>query len=327
LLLAGLLAGLFLYLIDLPARFRMLKEGDPPGYSVPADAVGQILGKESTSERNLQLYWFLSDRYLPEEYHKRLYLAGALFKIFVDTRVLLILASMVLCVVGWIVGPGSAEVARDSVCLDVPCILRPFALPTLMAGIGMFGVLTYRLNVFEKRQERPSTWIPRELAEIQGVLIALAGLGVIGMFLVISSSWLAWLGCGLALIGFATWVAMEIGPPSESAEMQSLRSSYLLKLRATHKGTQFSQFQRLCCDIALLWPWSMLALVSALKIDVAYLLIAVAVMGGLATTILSIRKHESRFLTFYKEQAVWFQLHKSDLLTISETQELPDHWD
>jgi len=86
--------GLGFYMIDLPTKTRLYKEGDPKRFRLPSMTLADHLKGTSLGNypSSLSLYFLISDRYLPPEFHKRVYLFGSLYRVYVDLRFLLAIA-------------------------------------------------------------------------------------------------------------------------------------------------------------------------------------------------------------------------------------------
>jgi hypothetical protein len=85
----ALVAGLLLYAIDIPARTYLMRVGDPPaGKGLPSRHLGEMLSSEALKDREMSVYFLLLDRFMHPETHRRIYLFGSLFRVFVDLRIL-----------------------------------------------------------------------------------------------------------------------------------------------------------------------------------------------------------------------------------------------
>jgi len=334
---AALMAGLLLYLIDFPSRVRISWDGDARyGSPLPSHALKDMLGDSKLPY--LSLYFLLSDRYLSTEMHKRVYLFGSLFRVFVDLRVLLALAAVAGSAV-------SLTVSRASGMKLYPMIDAAYApfFVALLAGlliVGSFGVFEhrsrYRRRRFAEEQDsgeatKPVSFAPEVISDLRAIwrvgltilVAAIAGCAVV------ADGRAAWLGWMLLAVAFVVWLWVEQGPVPESNRRATLRASIMGVLVGERQDSaQFSVAQRLMADLALLGPMLAYAINSsvalgrqprALSVWGVFMLPCVAIMA--------IRKHELRLLNIYTDQVTWLELNRSRVEEIIESGTLPEAWD
>ncbi len=318
---AGLavLLGLLLYLVDMPARTRLIEGDVARGYARPSDTLAAMLAGTALERDSLSLYFILSDKYLPEELHKRIYLFGSLYRVFVDLRVL----AMTALVSGSLLAAVAArrDAARVTLEIGWEAVLATSVVALLVAAVALFGVREHAVR--RARSPRTSTrgaWLVGP-----GLLIlALAGAAA-AQAIAMPSPWAyaALVPGGAAL---AVWWAVEIGParPGEQTFRAALLG--LLGLQSA-VAPQFSVAQRTLTELALVVPAVVAAsAAAALQGRPPASVLAWALLAVPAAAIMSIRKHETRLLGAYRQQSTWLCLQKAKIADIV-TNGLPDSWE
>lgn len=329
----SLLVGLLLYLVDVPSRTRVFREGDPVhDYSLPSQTLRNHLVEE-LKPKAMSIYFLLSDRYLSDAMHRRVYFFGSMFRVFVDLRVLLsfgALFGLSVTVMSarndqpfqpvqqW---PGLAIAVFAAMCVG-------------MFVVGSVGVFDHWRRFARRRRseqvEDPSrafgTELARELSEFRGIAMTISAFTWLGFSVLL---WFprTFLTLGLlSLVGaFAFWLWVEIGPPSDDL---TLRSAVMRRLGVNTTSVQFTTAQRLFADASLLIPALAFGVGSALLLDWSpYQIVAWGILVFPCTAIMSLRKHELRILNIYREQSVWLDLNRSRIDSINQTGELPTSWD
>lgn len=355
----ALIFGLLLYLIDFPERLRIFN-GDPQrGYMQPSARMREIAKGTPYEDHYLSVFFIMADQYLPEELHKRIYLFGALYKIYTDFRLLLV-AAVVLSV------PLSIASARAETQLVGDLAFDPVAFGSMMTvllgviGLGAFGTRTLTVNRLEAHgpdprrglgiaqdggQQTHATAVPRDRHSAtdsgKSYLNLLeesrrnAGPCLLVITLmtaaVTAASWLplsaAWCSTIFAFGALVAWLAVEVGPPTTKSVRW--RDRMLMKLGAPPSTEpQFSPWQRTLCDLALYIPAMVGASVAAAHLGREPA--TVAAWGVLiipASLIMVIRKHERRLLGAYRHQITWIDLHAKKIEAIVRGAPLPKDLD
>lgn len=324
----SLLLGLLLYLIDLGEKTRIYREGDwRHGFRVPSDTLGvHLAGTPMALRQNAPpTYFLLSDRYLPESYHRRVYLFGSLYRVFVDLRVLLGLTG---------IGGLGLIIALHTVNSSGQVGPRPNAIWPVFTAlaslvlVGGGGTAVYVATVRRSdSQEGLLRRVWRETASVGPLSIALVVLSAIAVRLLsMKAPTGTAAGVLLAAAVVLMWIWVEIGPP-QPATSRELRSFIFRQLGASHPDTQYTPLQRAIVDLAFFLPWVSGASYANGQGGVSN----VAIYGWiivitLATAVMAVRKHERRLLYTYETQSLWLDLHAADLQTLKSRGALPDAW-
>lgn len=325
----ALVVGLILYLVDFPMKMRIAGGDARRGFPLPSKELGLHLRGTPLENSEMSLYFILSDQYLPPDLHRRVYLFGSLYRVFVDLRIVLILAT--------VVGPALAlaTTSRDVDLSAMPGLDgRALAAVLLLVGsalaVGLVGIRSHAANFLRKhgavvdylRQVR------EQAGAISVLALTLTLLGALSTLLLATGEPAPqMMGIAPLLIAVALWLSVEIGPPTEEPSRVSWRSGLLRLLRASYEDPQYSPLQRLLADLGLVLPWivaSSLATWNQGADPERILLWGVFLLPGVA--IMSVRKHEVRLLTAYRDQCVWLDLHADRIKVIAKELRLPDAW-
>lgn len=318
--LLALVFGLFLYLVDLPERLRIFR-GDPGWAILPSTAMRSLI--EDTSpfaaqrykDYALNLFFLFSDKYVPDDLHKRIYLFGAVYKIFVDLRVLTVTA-LVASVPAAIV---AARIQGTDKVTPGFSTVGAIGVAVIVAYVVVMGAIAARTRLVRHLESNPSDDPTRPPTLGMACVLVLAVLAsaaiVIAARLRTPAAWISLLPAAAAL---TWWFWMEVGPPRTNSHRW--RDNGLAALGCERSDQpQFSPFQRTLIDLAIFVPF----LVGASIAD-AHLgrpptaVLAWAVFVVPATTIMTIRKHESRLLGAYRHQLAWLMLNEVKIKEVLE---------
>ena len=322
---AALVIGLLLYAVDVPSRTRLHREGE--GW-LPSDRLKQMLeaagATESPRQRALSLYFILSDAYLPAELHRRVYLFGSLYRVYVDLRVLLAL-SLVAAPIGLAYRLNGVE--RDALGdFQWSGVAVIILVSILTVAAGLAETLEY-LHRRRRKTRRPS---PGATTSREGVLVGIpklmlimaTGLGAGAALVAVGPLVVQVLGASIAFGAFLLWLALEIGPVTDEDAEESLRARWLRAILPDRRGdaSQFTPIQRLAGDLALVVSATAVAGVLGGAIgrsptdNLAWAVLAVPL-----SAILGFRKHEQRQLNVYKDQTTWLELHEPEIQQLART--------
>ncbi len=314
----ALFLGLLLYLVDLPTRTRIYG-GDPDqGSPLPTRTLGTMLSGTGLEDDALGLYFVLSDKYLPEEMHRRVYLFGSLFRVYVDLRVLAataLVGGTLLAVISARRSAGLDELGAGALAF----VAAGVAL-AIVAAVALFGARAQAVRGRPRSGAQPATPV--------GPSVVILGLGalavVLGLVLEAPAAYVSLVPGGAAL---AVWWAIEIGPPAPSE--RTWRAAVFERLGVDRVAApQFSVAQRVVTELALVAPPLAAASAAAvLQGRPEGSVIAWALLAVPATAIMSIRKHERRLLGIYADQSRWLELQKPKIMEIARTGTLPDKWE
>jgi hypothetical protein len=321
--------GLALYLLDLPSKSRLYREGDPArGIQVPSAVLSNLM-KESplgAFPKNLSLYFLLSDRYLPDELHKRIYLFGSLYRVYVDMRALLAFATVAGIGAGLAAASNRSDV--NGLSIDSTSALAIGVLVLSLFAVGSSAIFSYAHNVRAKHQAgEVAKRLRHEASRISFICGVLLVVGVTAVVLLASGEAVLFVAGGaLALCTLTLWSWVEIGPPGGLGS-SDVRSTILARLGGRADAVQYLPLQRLLCDARLFIPWLLGAAVLSERIGASgAALLSWGIMVLPCTAIMGIRKHEVRLLASFGDQALWLELHADDITTIRDTRKLPDSW-
>jgi hypothetical protein len=268
----SLAIGLLLYLIDLPEKTRLYREG-ADGWRLPSGTLDAHMNSldpparrpvEDHDPKWLSVYFVLSDKYLPEETHRRIYLFGSLYRVYVDLRSLLAIGA-----VGGLAAAAVSASHLNGFDPNPPVPPRASAaicgLLLIVMAVGLVGVRAHAVKSRTKHTSEPdpqaaSSFSERMKAELRAMLpsgLAMMTLGLIaGEALIRPALWLRLTGFTLLLIQLYLWFAVEIGPPKlRDGKPIDWRSGMLKRFGANDDRTQYIPLQRLLCDLALFGPW------------------------------------------------------------------------
>lgn len=229
--------GLALYLLDLPAKSRLYREGDPARrIQVPSAALADSLKGTPLGEypKYLSLYFLLSDRYLPDELHKRIYLFGSLYRVYVDMRALLAFATIGGIAAGLAAVSGRPAFVHGLGITFTSALVIGVLILSLLA-VGTSAIFAYAHNVRARHGPR-EVWkrLRAEGKRISVCSLVLLGLGFLAVTLVSSGQTIfVFIGMVLGLGCLTLWSWIEIGPPGGPEGRTDLRSIVLTRLRAT----------------------------------------------------------------------------------------------
>jgi hypothetical protein len=333
---AGSLAiGLVLYLTDLSAKARIQAEGDPDhNFRLPSQRLEELMEGSDLADKGLALYFIISDKYLPPELHRRVYLFGSLFRIYVDFRAMLAV-SVVAGVVAALLSVSSVPGFDPTPPVSLDMTLFIGSALVLLVAIGSVGVRKYKSSVVDAHG--PEEYRNRFWREVRGVgrlAACLIWLGFVsGELIVLTRGVPRLIGVVLGALSMILWTWLEMGPPTEHVNPPQQEPfiswrSRVLNWLARRKGyVQYSPVQRLVADVSLFAPWFVFASVAHVgRESQAASIVAWVLLAVLATTIMSLRKHEERLLAAYEDQSLWLDLHEGELKKIKETRALPDQW-
>ena len=318
--------GIILYLVDPSERIRIFN-GDPyRGFAQPSTKMREIVSNYNGHhpndkfplEESLSLYFLFSDRDLPNALHQRVYLFGAVYKIAVDVRVLVV-STFVACV--------PVALAYES--LDHVNYQPPYSSGTLIGVVCGLALVTLTINACvgsrisaldHQSDEHTQTKMPCQTygLEMMWPLVVLSALSSLSVILSLefngdSRYW----GALFSVLLIGLWFAFEIGP-SEFREKNPIRTfqRYGLHSGLMHalgilprKLPQFPQWIRAFVDLVVIIP----AIVGAMILD-TYLgrpqisLLWWVMYIAPALLILMTRKHERRLLGAYRHQNAYLDL-------------------
>jgi hypothetical protein len=322
--------GLALYLIDLPAKSRLYKEGDPPRrIQVPSAALANSLKGTPLGEfpKNLSLYFLLSDRYLPDELHKRIYLFGSLYRVYVDMRALLAFATVGGIAAGLAVASDSPGFDHSLQIHSASALVMGVLVLSLVA-VGSSAIFAYAHNVRAKHEPGEASKRLRDEAQrISRCCLVLLALGILAVSLLASGQAILVLtGAVLGLACLTLWSWIEIGPPG-GLGATDIRSIALSRLGASVGAVQYAPLERLLSDVSLFVPWLLGAAVLYEILGASSVsLLSWGILILPCTAIMGIRKHELRLLSSYGDQTLWLELHAKEVETIKNGGGLPDEW-
>ena len=207
------------FLHDRPAdQDSPLQEGDPKRFRLPSMTLSDHLKGTPLGDypKSLSLYFLISDRYLPPEFHKRVYLFGSLYRVYVDLRFLLAVAGTLGISSGLMIA--SRKSGFDPTpSFDGDASLWTIAVIGSVLLAGSYGVAFYSFAVMAKYDVRElGRRLRREAMAIAGCCVGLLLLGFLGTALLLSGELLLGLiGQILAVGAIALWTWVEIGPPAK----------------------------------------------------------------------------------------------------------------
>lgn len=327
----ALLIGLLLYALDFPTRFTLYGGADPQhNVKLPTQVLREQLAGSDLAPKSFGLYFILSDAFMPEEMHKRVYLFGSLFRVFADLRALLAAAMVAGAAVALVDAAGGEEFELTQGGLG-DGLLATAAIIGAIAGVGVLGGVRAHATRFRSKRAREGSGgtfrarLRRDLRAIAWawVIVFVSGTVAVGLMAAATTAAQA-VGVLLAIAGYVLWASIEIGPPKVGDQF-GWRSRLLRRLRADCTDAQYSVFQRLLADIALFGPWLVgAALAGANQGRAATHMFAWALLVVPATAIMSIRKHEIRLLNVFQDQCLWLELNTDRLARLRTSGRLSD---
>jgi hypothetical protein len=343
----ALLVGLLLYLVDLPSKLELSRRGSKD-WPLPSTTLGNLLKDSNWSGNPLGLYIWMSDRYLHPETHKRIYLFGSLFRVYVDLRVLLAVGATLGPVLGlhssplrqtqfsWFV---LAEITTlVGICLWMGWLAEQShvensykkALKTHLLNPDGSG---RQLDFSRKREIRASVRRDYRSARNKG-LTRLGPLyafqlviGFSSIYLVRHGSFAIFVGAACLVVALNVWFWVEKGSPDPESESLDWRSGVFRRLNAVTEEPNFRPLQRLMADLCLFLPYLVAASIAAAqKGHSPNELLAWGALIVPCVGIMAFRKHESRLLVTYKEQSDWLIAGTEKIKELRETGALADLW-
>ena len=321
----ALIAGLILYAIDVPARTHVMRVGDPPsGKGLPSWHLSKMLSNEVFEGREMSVYFLLLDRYMHPETHRRIYLFGSLFRIFVDLRILAGLFFVLSVMSGLFV---QTPHPRLSV------ITREFVVWTVLtAGIWMsgyaYGIGQHAINSTRKHRSTIVQFLKRHGPSTFMIWpIALLTLAVNTLAVAMSVSGAPLLGtAAVSAVGFALWLRLEIGPPAGIEYWPGVWWR-IVQLTGVRLDEGLTSHHRAFLDIATFAPWLVAAayLTEALGRQAGWVAAWLALLLPLGL-ILGFHKHEDRLRNAYGDQNSWLDLHSAEIQKLDQTGQLPSNW-
>jgi hypothetical protein len=320
----ALVAGLLLYAIDIPAKTHVMRVGDPArGKGLPSTHLSQMLSNTIYDGQETSLYFLLQDRYMHPETHRRIYLFGSLFRIFVDLRVLAGFFLLISTISGFMVRPTMGS----------PPEIHPLSVWTaLTAGVWVtgyfYGIGQHAINSAKKHKSGLSDFVKRHAPKalrIWPIATLVLAVNALAVALTISASpVLAVVVVGA--VGFALWLRTEVGPPNG---LDYWPGVWWRLVRATGAALDsgLSVHQRAILDIATFGPWLVAAnyLVAALGREPQWITAWLVFLLPIGL-VLGFHKHEDRLRNSYGDQNTWLDLHKAEVAKLNDSGELPEKW-
>jgi hypothetical protein len=320
-LVAALMAGFLLYLLDIPQKTRLGSQGDPGNdVPMPTTALKEMLqqtpGDRWISGRAFSLYFLLSDKHMPPEFHRRVYFFGSIYRMYADARYLTAAGIALGVPLGLMVTQGSRIPWASGAHLAL-ALISVFAL-LLIGGTGELrhAGASIRKREGEKNGRRYLRRLGRAVRDVLPLSVLIALLQTFGLILSGQKGGKEQaLGLSLCALGLLFWMMGEMGPPPKTVHRHELRYRALSWLRLP--GTddlQLTPAQRTGIDIALFGPSLVGAAALAMQQDRAaagvFLWSALALI---ATTIMSVRKHEVRLINSLKDQVAWLVVNSNNV--------------
>lgn len=318
---ASLVAGLLLYQLDLPTKMRIYREGDPDrGIRLPSDLVKQAFEGRDAPGHPLSIYFILSDAYLSDALHRRIYLFGSLYRIYVDLRIMLAL-SLAIGPAIWLyalAGESGFTLSRPISMSSVGAVL---SIGVGAIAFGLAETLTY-LERKHRKQPSSTRWSQIWLAARQmGPVVAVeSALILVGSWAAASGvAPLQAVGVAVAFVGFMVWLSVDVGPLG-AADDDTVRARMLARILPSRRGSQYPPTYRLAADLGVVVTAIGLAsLAGANAGRSATALLAWSVLALPMTAILGYRKHEERLIAVYGDQSTWLKLHWDEVEHIAAT--------
>ncbi|HEX2057769.1 MAG TPA: hypothetical protein VHI71_05295 [Actinomycetota bacterium] len=212
----SLAVGLLLYMIDIAVKLRIFR-GDPGrDRPLPSQTLEVMLAGSPRQEDAFSVYFALTDRYLPEEMRKRVYLNGSLFRIYVDLRI--VAASVFVGVAAAarlaVAEGGDVRDATPSVAESLVAV----ALIGLIIIVGVYGIRQHAVNYRRKHADHPVPNFGQQLvSDLRGGLLPallVGALGTAGAWWVVSERDAVRIA-GVVVAGLQAflWLGLEVGPP------------------------------------------------------------------------------------------------------------------
>ncbi|WP_139278871.1 hypothetical protein [Rhodococcus ruber] len=322
--------GFLIYVTDLPVRTRLHAEGDPKnGYEMPAATLQRILRSASGSQKQLlidrdrSIYFLLTDTHLPAELHRRVYFFGSMFKLYFDVRFLMMLALAFGPAVGFAISHGN----------PAPFTINWSYMPSVsvcLFFVLIAGVLAERNHAKASIARHGATPYWKELGDaVKGTMLGalvISAAQLIGWFLVAQPSWgLSALGLLLCAISMILWAFFEMGPPSGNFNTNTIAKSTIrtpvlrvLKCKDSERP-QFYPAQRMLIDFALVAPaLGGAASLAVLQDRSPWTVLFWGAFAGIATLILTVRKHEVQLLRSFRDQSTWLELNRRAIVGLVE---------
>jgi hypothetical protein len=344
----SVVVGLFLYMIDLPERLRVVA-GDPTrGYERPSAVFSEMLRVHNSTfgnrkygdEMALSLFFAIIDKYMPEELHKRIYLFGALFKIFADLRAVLTAALLLGVPASIAYGTTDGRGVHD-LSLNAQASISVFIVLLALLALGIAGHLRFRMDLHRyERKSGQTVAAGPGASQLAFPMLLLAVLGTSAVALATNLAGPAgYSGVVVGALAWALWFSLETGPPEPGKTFgwrrfgewnpvhHGLRSQLLslLGIKET-EAPQLPILYRTFTDLAVYAPMLVGASIGAVFLDRR----PTAVLGWgvipvLAVLIMSNRKHERRQLNVYHDQAAFLKVSQEGITgVLNGAKGLPD---
>lgn len=316
----ALLAGLLLYAMDLPSKTVVYRFGDPDkGKEPPSRHLSQMLSNDQLKRRALSIYFFLQDEFMNQEAHRKVYLFGSLYRIFVDLRILAAISFVATVTVG--LSNSSAT----------PVQLPPtgwlLVITALWIAPYLYDVGQHAVNSVSKHQDSLRSFLGRrreELALFPLVVIAFLG-NAAATALILSGGARRPTGILLAIFGVGVWLRMDLGKPSEG-RWSGFWWWAARRLGASDERTATTH-QRALLDVATYLPWVVGASLLSPGTEQAgpWVLAWLAFLLPLSL-VLGYHKHEDRLRNSFGDQNTWLDLHSAEIEELDRQGRLPLRW-
>lgn len=321
----ALVAGLLLYAIDVPARTYLMRVGDPAaGKGLPSRHLGEMLSSEALREREMSVYFLLLDRYMHPETHRRIYLFGSLFRVFVDLRILAGFFFVLSLVAGLLAGSGDIRLTALSEELATWTTLTM----ALWVAAYFYGFGQHAMNSARKHRTGIKDFLERhgpEILKIWPIALLLVAVNMFSVAMALSGLQVLVTVVGSAL-GFGLWLRLEIGPPPGLGYWPGVWWR-AVQFTGVKVDNGLSAHQRAVVDLAEFGPWLLAApfLVHALGREASWVsawLVFLVPIG----LVLGFHKHEDRLRNTYGDQITWLDLHSDEIRRLDERGQLPSDW-
>lgn len=316
----ALVAGLLLYAMDLPTKAGVYLVGDPDnGKEPPSRHLRRMLTNDELKDRSLSLYFLLQDEFMHQATHRKVYLFGSLYRIFVDLRVLAAI-SLVAFV---IVGSSSAPIRQ------VP--FAPTAWLLLLAAVWLapyaYDWGQHAINSVRKHEDSLGDFLSRRRAELSlwPLVVFMLLVNALAAAFVRLGGALLLLGVAMAVVGVGVWLRAELGG---STEKRWAGIWWWIASRAGAPSQRiFTSHQRAFFDVATYLPWVVVASILTPGTDEGgpWVLAWLAFLLPLSL-VLGFHKHEDRLRNSYGDQNMWLDLHSAEIEEVDRQGRFPVTW-